>query len=198
MPVATPIRTARLTLIPATSAHVEAELAGSAAFAALMGAVVPASWPPGEYDEGAQRYFLECLTAAGAAGDGWYGWYAVRTADAENPATIVAGGGYFGPPSAAGLVEIGYSVCPEWQRHGYAAELASALAAHAMRQPGVARVQAQTTAENVKSVRVLERSGFVSIGIGTEPGTVRFDFVAPAHSPNLHPAARAWLDPAAP
>lgn len=177
---AVPLRTPRLTLVPATAAHVAAELAGHDAFAAYLGADVPTSWPPGEYDEPAQRYFLDCLIRDEADGVGWYGWYAVRPSDAEAPATVVAGGGFFGPPSAEGVVELGYSVCPEWRGRGYATELAAALAAHAVRQPSVTRVVAHTTAANPASVRVLERSGFVPAGPGTEPGTLCFAFVLPA------------------
>lgn len=177
---ATAIRTPRLTLVPASAAHVEAELAGTGPFAALLGADVPGSWPPGEYDEPAQRFFLDRLTRAGTAGVGWYGWYAVRHADADVAATVVGAGGYFGPPTEAGVVELGYSVCPEWRGQGYATELTSALAGHAARQPGVTRVQAHTTAANPASVRVLERSKFVPAGPGAEPGTLRFEYAAPA------------------
>ncbi|MCU0648166.1 MAG: GNAT family N-acetyltransferase [Gemmatimonadaceae bacterium] len=176
MSFAIPLHTARLTLIPATAAHVTAELAGRDAFATHLGAVVPPSWPPGEYDEPAQRFFLECLTRAGAAGDGWYGWYAVRLADAHAPATVIAAGGYFGPPSADGVVELGYSVCDEWRGRGYASEMVAALAAHAARQPGVALVIAHTSAANPASVRVLERSGFVPAPANDAPDTLRFEF----------------------
>ena len=101
-----------------------------------------------------------------------------RCADAETPsATVVAGGGYFGPPNADGVVELGYSVCPEWRGQGYATELASALAAHAARQPRVARVIAHTSAANPASVRVLERSRFVLAGVGLEPETLRFEYL---------------------
>ena len=174
------MRTPRLTLIPATRAHVEAELTSPRAFGALLDAAVPASWPPGEYDESAQRFFLDCLTNAGPEAVGWFCWYAVRRADAAAPATVVAGGGYFGPPTAEGVVELGYSVCPEWRGQGYATELATALAAHAARQPGVTCVLAHTAAANPASVRVLERSGFVRAGPGAEPETLRFAFAAAA------------------
>lgn len=172
--IATELRTTDLTLVPASAHHVRAELAGPGVFDSLIGAAVPASWPPGDYDEGAQRLFLECLTAAGDAGTGWYGWYGVRTADDEAPRTVVAGGGYFGPPTPEGVVEIGYSVCPEWRRRGYATQVARALTVHAARQPGVTRVIAHAMADNPASAAVLRRSGFVLDGPGAEPGTLRF------------------------
>jgi [ribosomal protein S5]-alanine N-acetyltransferase len=177
--IATELRTARLTLLPASALHVQAELAGASVFGALLKAAVPASWPPGEYDEPAQHFFLDCLRTAGDAGVGWYGWYAIRAADTEAPATVVAGGGYFGPPTEEGVVELGYSVCPEWRGRGYATELASELAAHAAGQPGVTRVLAHTTAANPASIRVLERSGFALAGAGTEPGSLCFRYALP-------------------
>lgn len=173
------LRTAHLSLVPASAAHVRAELAGEGAFESLLGAAVPMSWPPGEYDLSAQEYFLERLTASGDEGVGWYGWYAVRVADAEAPATVVACGGYVGPPTPEGTVELGYSVCPEWRGRGYATELTRALAMHAAGRPGVARVVAHTTAANPASIAVLHRSGFVPAGPGEYPDTLRFEYVPP-------------------
>lgn len=174
------LHTPRLALVPATAAHVAAELAGTDAFTALLDATIPTSWPPGQYDADAQRHFLDLLTEAGAAGVGWCAWYAVRRADRQAPATVVAGGGYFGPPTADGVVELGYSVCPEWRGRGYAVELAGTLAAHAARQPGVSRVIAHTTTDNPASISVLERSGFAPAGAGAGPGTLRFEYTPSA------------------
>jgi RimJ/RimL family protein N-acetyltransferase len=169
-----PLRTPRLRLVPATAAHVRAELAEPPRLHALLDAEVPASWPPGEYDRGAQEFFLAQLEAGGDAVVGWYGWYAVRAADADGPAAVVGAGGYFGPPTADGVVEIGYSMTPEWRGRGYATELARALAARAAAFPGVRTVIAHTTDANAASVAVLARSGFVRVGAGAEPDSVRF------------------------
>lgn len=174
--IATELRTTHLRLVPARAEHLRAELAGGETFSELLRAQVPPSWPPGQYDEDAQRYFLGCLESAGQTGTGWYGWYAVRPADGLAPCTLVACGGYFGPPTGEGVVEIGYSVCPEWQRRGYATEIASALAAHACRSPGVTTVIAHTDIDNPGSVAVLERAGFVRVGVGPEPDTIRFEY----------------------
>ncbi len=170
------LRTTRLTLLPATADHVRAELAGEGAFGALLNAAVPASWPPGEYDPPAQRYFLKCLTAAGDEGVEWYGWYALRIPDSEAPQTVVAAGGFFGPPTREGVVEIGYSVCTEWRARGYGTEMTQALAAYGAVQTGVTKVIAHTAAENLASVTVLERSGFVIAGPGADAGTLRFEY----------------------
>jgi [ribosomal protein S5]-alanine N-acetyltransferase len=169
------LQTARLTLVPASASHVLAELDGAEQLGALLGASVPPSWPPGEYDDAARRYFLARLSEAGDEAVGWYGWYAIRT---ETPAVLIACGGYFGPPDDSGTVEIGYSVCPEWTGLGFATEIAGTLAAHAIRQPGVRRVLATTTLANPASIRVLERSGFTASASGPEPDSVRFEYAA--------------------
>lgn len=169
------MRTARLVLVPATLAHVHAELESNADFAEIMHAVVPDSWPPGEYDRGAQEYFRDRLETEGEAAVGWYGWYAVRMSDNEHPATVVAGAGYFGRPTDEGVVEIGYSVCLEWQGQGYATEIVRALTARAMQLPDVRLVIAHTSPENVASIAVLERSGFSLAGPGTHEGVIRYE-----------------------
>jgi RimJ/RimL family protein N-acetyltransferase len=174
--IAETLHTPHLTLVPGAAEHVRAELEGRAPFAALLGASVPESWPPGEYDEAAQRFFLARLLAAGSEGPGWYGWYAIRNAEGLIPSTVVAIAGYYGPPSAEGVIEIGYSVCPEWRGKGYATEFVRALTEHAVRAGGVTRILAHAFAANPASVRVLERCGYTRLGPGTEPGVFRFAY----------------------
>jgi RimJ/RimL family protein N-acetyltransferase len=169
------IRTARLDLVAAALTHVEAELESADRLAALLGARVPASWPPGEYDRGAQEYFRERLEEGGEAVVGWLGWYAVRRETGGEPALLVGAGGYLGPPGPDGEVEMGYSLVPEARGSGYATELAGALLDRALAHPGVSRVVAHTDAGNAASIRVLERTGFHPAGAGAEPGSLRFE-----------------------
>lgn len=170
----------RLTIVPTSLAHLDAELTGgAAALGALLGAAAPASWPPGEYDRAAIEFFHAQLTAKGPGAVGWYGWYALAAARTAS-AALVGAGGYLGPPDAAGIVEIGYSVASEHQRQGYATEFVACLVAHAWRQPAVRIIQAHTTAANVASVRVLERAGFVRADIGSAPEQVRYVHGGPA------------------
>lgn len=180
---AQPIVTRRLQLIPASRAHVEAELCGNAAFSELLGAIVPASWPPGEYDRDAQQYFLDSLTAAGDAGTGWFGWYGVLRADDANAPTLVGCGGYFGPPSAEGVVEIGYSICTEQQGNGYASELTRALVEHVIQHEGVSRVIAHTHDTNGASMGVLRNCGFAQAAVSDTPDALLFEW-APARAEN--------------
>jgi [ribosomal protein S5]-alanine N-acetyltransferase len=168
------LQTPRLTLVPTTIEHLQAELHAPEQLFALLGAVVPPGWPPGQYDRDAMEFFLARLQEEGAAAFGWYGWYAVLRANGTDPAILVASGGYFGPPTADGTAEVGYSVVPEYRRRGYATELVEALTTRAFGVPGVRRVVAEAHADNGASIAVLARCGFRQVGAGRDPGHLRF------------------------
>ncbi|MCC6558779.1 MAG: GNAT family N-acetyltransferase [Polyangiaceae bacterium] len=169
------IRTARLDLIVTTVEHLRAELDAPELLGGLLGAEVPAGWPPGLYDRDAMSFFLAQATERGEEAVGWYGWYAVRRAAGGEGALLVASGGYFGPPSADGTVEIGYSVVPEARGQGYATEVAGALTERALAWSGVERVVAEAHESNAGSVKVLSRCGFQRVGPGREAGHWRFE-----------------------
>ena len=57
--------TPRLLILAASRALLTAELHKPQYFSVLLGAVVPADWPPGDYDREAMQYFLEKLTEGG-------------------------------------------------------------------------------------------------------------------------------------
>jgi RimJ/RimL family protein N-acetyltransferase len=172
------IRTDRLDLVPATLALVEADIESPEALARLLGAAVPSSWPPGEYDRAAMEFFRDRLSESPEA-VGWYGWYAVHRSVEPHGSVLVGCGGYLGPPAADGVVEIGYSIVPESQRLGFATELVHALLSRAFSMPQVVGVIAHTTSTNLGSVRVLEKCGFSLVGPGREPGTVRYATTKP-------------------
>ncbi len=167
------LRTARLDLIATTLEHLRCELEAPQDLAALLGVVVPPSWPPGLYDRDAMQFFRARMAEGGPAVVGWYGWYAVLRAAEGRPATLVAGVGYFGPP-AGGVVEIGYSTAPEWRGQGYCTECVQALTARALGVAGVERVVAEVHEDNPASVKVLARCGFHRVGPGREPGFHRY------------------------
>ena len=176
----TPIlRTARLDLVAATLTHLDAELGAVTGTAphpleALLDAHVPASWPPGQYDADAIQFFRDRLATDGLSAVGWYGWYAIARADAPERATLVASGGYFGPPASGG-VEIGYSVVPERCGQGIATELIAALTDHALSGAEVQCVVAHTDETNIASQTALRRAGFEMIGADIERGQLRFE-----------------------
>ena len=173
------IVTARMRLVPASVALARAELTDRAEFARLLSATVPEEWPP-EILADALPLFLEWIEAAPERA-GWYVWYAIMRTPREAHDMLasdvgdilIASGGFKGPPQE-GTVEIGYSVLPRFQGHGYATEMVRALIDWAFAQPGVARIVAETTEENTPSVRLLHRLGFVRKEPAVEPGHTRF------------------------
>jgi RimJ/RimL family protein N-acetyltransferase len=57
--------------------------------------------------------------------------------------------------------DIGYTVIPQAQGKGYASEALRAMCDYAFNQTGVKAINAYVLADNVGSVRVLEKMGFV-------------------------------------
>jgi [ribosomal protein S5]-alanine N-acetyltransferase len=167
--------TERLTMIAATLEHVRTELETPEQLSTLLDAEVSPEWPTGEYDRDAMEFFRGRLEEGGRSVEGWYGWYAIRNADCERGRALVGAGGYFGPPDSEGLVEIGYSILPEWQRQGYASEIVQALVRHAFTFAQVKQVIAHTAEANAASIAVLVRCGFENKGAGQEAGTLRFE-----------------------
>jgi ribosomal-protein-alanine N-acetyltransferase len=165
-------------LLAATLEHVRTEIEAPERLSALLGAAVSPDWPSGEYDADAMEFFRERLEEGGPAVVGWYGWYAIRKADGDVPATLVGSGGYLGPPDEQGRVEVGYSILPAWQAQGYATEITKALVDRALSDSDVRLVLAHTRADNLGSIRVLERCGFAMTGEGSEAGSLRFELAA--------------------
>ncbi len=130
-----------------------------------MNATVSIDWPSGEYDQNAMAFFLSCYESGGKAAQGWYGWYAINIDAISGERSLVGSGGYFGPPDSEGVVEIGYSVLPEWQRRGYATEIVNALVSHAYSFKKTNRIIAHTSPGNEASKRVLISSGFSEVGV---------------------------------
>ncbi len=178
------ITTARLDLVEATLEHVEAEIGSVGRFRELLAAEVPPSWPPGEYDRTALEFFRTRLKD-GVPTAGWYGWYAIRRATGTAPAALVAAGGFLGPPSEDGVVELGYSVAPEHRGFGYATEMTRALVRRAL-SAGARRIVAHTTRANRASIVVLERCGFQEAA--EEPGSGRVRFESSGLRLQLRPA----------
>jgi ribosomal-protein-alanine N-acetyltransferase len=166
--------TPRLLILAASRALLTAELHKPHYFPILLGAALPADWPPGEYDQDAMRFFLEQLTAGGRTAAGWYGWYALRKAEGDTPRTLIGAGGFMGPPDAAGMAEIGYSIAADWRGQGLATELVGGLVQQAAATGMVRRLVAHTNADNLGSQRVLLANGFEPEGL-VEDGRLRFE-----------------------
>ncbi len=163
-------RTPRLRLLAGTLELVLAEIDDRERFASLIHAHVPPDWPP-ETLRDALPVFRD-LHQEHPDWDGWLGWYAIGTT--ESRAVLCGSVGFKGPPDDMGLVEIGYSLLPSYRHAGLASEMVAGLIGWASRDPRVASIEGETTPDNLRSIRVLERNGFEPAGEGIEPGSVRF------------------------
>jgi RimJ/RimL family protein N-acetyltransferase len=165
------LSTNRLELIAITLDHVCAELESPECLAALLNVLVEPERRPGEYDRDAQEFFRDPPGEGGTSVvGGWYGWYTVRRAHFCSPPVYIGAGGYFGPPGASGVVEIGFSIKPAWQSHGYATELAGMLIDNAFKDIRVEKIIAHASPMNIASRRVLEKSGFDYVCENEESG----------------------------
>jgi [ribosomal protein S5]-alanine N-acetyltransferase len=145
--------------------------------ASLLHCTVPKGWPPGEYDKPAQRFFLDRMLEGGDEVVGWYGWYGMLRQDYDVLVPLIAAGGFFGPPTEMGIVEIGYSVVADWQGKGFATELIDELVKYAFSDSRVQRIIAHTTLENIASCKVLEHIGFNRSNAPTEPPKIEFELL---------------------
>lgn len=169
--------TARLELVAATFEHACAELESIASLASLLEAQIEPDWPPGEYDRPAQEFFRDRLKESGPDAVGWYSWYVLYRPNPSQPSVLIGAGGYFGPPSVGGEVEIGLSVMPAWRGMGFATEIASALIKNALADTRVRGVIAHTTPANVAARTLLDKCGFRFVSKDERTGDLCFEIL---------------------
>jgi RimJ/RimL family protein N-acetyltransferase len=160
-----------------TRTLLETELESALRLGEQLAAVVPAGWPPGEYDEDALRFFLEKFVQDGRAQLEWGSFYGVVRGNEGAERMLVAAAGYHTGPDEAGRVEVGYSVVDSARGRGYATETLLALVENAFAHAAVNRIVANTVESNRASIAVLEKCGFVRVGDNGSPGSVRFERV---------------------
>lgn len=85
-----------------------------------------------------------------------FGMYMIRTRD---DGLAVGGIGFFGPPDADGVVEVGYGLVEAARGRGIATD-ALRMMVNKARRSGALRMVADTNVDNTASRRVLERAGF--------------------------------------
>jgi len=167
----TTISTPRLQLVRATLELAECEHADRARFAELLNVPVPAVWPPPLNDEQSHQYFVNRLRKEGE--HDFHGWYVLL----REPQQVIGNAGFKTQPEK-GTVEVGYSILPEFQRHGYCTEATRALVARAFSHADVQRVAAETLPHLWPSLRVMEKCRMRYVGRGAEEEgvpTVRYE-----------------------
>lgn len=93
----------------------------------------------------------------------WYAPWTMETKDGNRIGEL----GFRGPASNHS-VEIGYGINKEFEGQGYATEAAMSLIEWAFDNENVLFVEAESDENNVASIRVLEKLGFVKYGQGEE------------------------------
>lgn len=91
------------------------------------------------------------------------GWITRAVVDPEQRIAVGCAG-YHGPPDAAGMVEVGYSVDPAHRRQGYARAALEVLLDLARREPTVRTVRASVRPDNAPSRALVLQYGFVAVG----------------------------------
>ena len=97
-------------------------------------------------------------------------WYALWLLELKSTPGVVAGDLCFKGLGADGTVELGYGLREGFCGRGYMTEAVKAVSAWALRQPGVARVEAETAPENAASQALLARVGYRPTGVLGEEG----------------------------
>ena len=164
------LRTRRLLLRSATPELASADLRDRSEFSRLLNTHIPEDWPPPLNDDTSKTFTLTYLQENPEA-DGWLTWYFLLSAESDASSQAVGIGGFKGKP-ARGMVEVGYSIVPAYQRLGLASEAVAALVGWAFSHPEVHLVMAETLPSLAASIRVLEKNGFHLLGEGSEPGVI--------------------------
>lgn len=81
------------------------------------------------------------------------------------PGEVVVGhAGFHGPPDERGMVEIGYTILPEYRRRGYARAAVRELLRYAMADARVRVIRASISPDNGASLAVIRPFGFTQVG----------------------------------
>lgn len=164
------IESRRLTLVAATRELVDADLAGAEPLAEALSARLADDWPPELFDTPTMRMAQRQLADPGE--NGWSVWYLLTRK--HEPPKAIGICSFKGKPDRAGSVEISYSVVPSYRIQGYATEAVARLVTWAFSHQNVVEVAAETLPHLRRSIRVMEKNGFVLQGPGSEYGVVRY------------------------
>ena len=113
-------------------------------------------WSP--EDEDARTLFVSRLRADPGARGFW-----VWSATLED-GTPIGSGGFGGRPNENRRLTVGYGVHEEHRGRGYATELLTLLSTWGLARPEIDVVRATIRPDNVASIRVAEKAGFMLTG----------------------------------
>jgi [ribosomal protein S5]-alanine N-acetyltransferase len=151
----------RLKLVDGNLELLTAAVAGADALGALLDVTVADDWAG----------FPEALPVLCASyvntpnGNRWGSLFFVE----PRGCALVGFGGFKGPPSSDGIVEVGYAIAPAFQGQGLATDALAQMVQRAFVDPIVRAVDAHTLGYANPSTRVLEKGGFRKIGEANDP-----------------------------
>jgi RimJ/RimL family protein N-acetyltransferase len=151
----------RLKLVDGNLELLTAAVAGGGALEALLGVSVADGWAG--FPEALP--VLQASYAKQPEGDAWGSLFFVE----PNVCMLVGLGGFKGPPSAEGVVEVGYAIAPAFQGRGLATDAVTQMLQRAFEDASVRAVDAHTLGHANPSTRVLEKSGFRRLGEANDP-----------------------------
>jgi RimJ/RimL family protein N-acetyltransferase len=132
-------------------------LNNKAKLASLLQVSVPDSYPEAR---DAIPWFIDQIQSDPSL-VGWLHFMIVLSADR----VLIGDVGFKGKPDESGMVEIGYSIIPEYRQQGFATEATKALIDYALSRPDVTVVQAHTRRDNIGSMKVLEKLGMTVVAM---------------------------------
>jgi RimJ/RimL family protein N-acetyltransferase len=157
-----------VTLVPVSRSSLDAESVGDFAGLALGLGVVVDEWPPtgGEWDVDAANAFRAMIDDAGY--ESRFGAFYV-----VDDGRLVGSAGFFGSPDERGEVEIGYSICENERRKGFATAAIDALCRSAA-SSGCRAVRARVRGDNTASISALRSNSFIQSGSDAADGLLVF------------------------
>ncbi|MET1051857.1 MAG: GNAT family N-acetyltransferase [Mycetocola sp.] len=90
----------------------------------------------------------------------WVAWVVASSDDG----TVIGRSGFHAGPDAQGMVELGYTVLPEFRRRGYARALLGLLVEYARAHPEVRVLRATISPDNAASLATLRAFPFRHVG----------------------------------
>ena len=154
-----PIKTDRMFLVPATVKLYLLELHNREAFISTLRAKVPETWPP---DQVTPEVIEEYICRMKARDRKVWSFYWLLCEQESEVPILIGNGGFLCHNN--GILELGYSVLPEYQRKGYATEAVRSMLEWAFLNIKKDKIIAYTYPQLNASIRVLEKNGFMFKG----------------------------------
>ena len=148
------IETKRLMLIPFTLDYVKAAIKGKKELEAILQYQVAEQWPNQDYAE--ILPFIASKLEKDPSKSKW-SFIVMHKEDQKLIGEIGGKGG----PNENGTIEIGYGIVEEYRNKGFATEMVKGLVNWLNTLPEVHKIIAECLLENLPSIIVLEKSGFI-------------------------------------